>query len=140
MALSYFKKRPIRKALPQRPLAPWILGIAGALSAVLLYGLVLLGFGIDPGFPPLLAIGSGLLLVCAALYFIPKWTADPRWRRSHLFALIFGTLLGSMLISFVGFTGTAGPDLYFKVITNVLAVALLVALGSKISKATVATI
>jgi hypothetical protein len=45
-----------------------------------------------------------------------------------------------MLISFVGFTGTAGPDLSFKVITNVLAVALLVALGSKISKATVATI
>jgi hypothetical protein len=77
MALSYFKKRPIRKALPQRPLAPWILGIAGALSAVLLYGLVLLGFGIDPGFPPLLAIGIGLLVVWAALFFIPNGPLTP---------------------------------------------------------------
>jgi hypothetical protein len=133
------KNRPDRPAAgpkPQpatlRPLAPGLLAIIGAIWVSLLFGLVLLGFGIAPGFPPLLAVAGGLFLLWTALFFLPKWTADPRWQPNHVFALIAGTILGSMLISFVGFIGTTGPDLYFKIITNLIAAALLVLLFKKI--------
>jgi hypothetical protein len=41
-------------------------------------------------------------------------------------------VLGSMLVGFLGFIGSGGPDLYFKVIINTLAVGLLISLGLKI--------
>jgi hypothetical protein len=43
--------------------------------------------------------------------------------------LIFGTMLGSMMVGFIGFIGAAPVDLYFKILCNVLVVALLIALG-----------
>jgi hypothetical protein len=127
-ALSSRQNKSVSQPSSLKPLSPWILGITGAIWATLLFGLVLLGFGIDPAFPPLIAILGGLFLLWAAIFFVPKWAADTRWGRNHSFALLFGTILGSMLISFVGFIGTAGPDLYFKLITNIIAVVLMIIL------------
>jgi hypothetical protein len=124
---------PGHEPAPLRPLAPWLMATTSAIWTVPLYGLVLLGFGIAPGFPPLIAIAGGLFLLTTALFFIPRWAADPRWQQRHLFALMAGTILGSMLIGFVGFMGAPGPDLYFKIITNIIAVVLLIALGSRIA-------
>jgi hypothetical protein len=129
LALGPYRHALSRESAPLRPPPPWLLGTAGALWAVLWYGLVLLGFGIAPSFPPAVAIGAGLLLVAAILCLLPRWAADPRWHRGHEFGVIFGTMLGSMLAGFVGFIGSAPADLYFKVLVNVLAVVLLTALG-----------
>jgi hypothetical protein len=38
-------------------------------------------------------------------------------------------MLGSMMAGFIGFIGSAPADLYFKILVNLLAVALLIALG-----------
>lgn len=128
--------RPDRPFASSKPPAPWILIIAGVLWATLLYGLVLLGFGIAPYFPPSIAICSGILLLAVPLLLLPRWTADLRWQRNHLFALVFGVALGSMLIGFIGFIDSGGPDLYFKIIINIIAVAGLILLGARIKKET----
>ena len=133
IALNNSPNRPNHHPKTLKPLAPWLLGTIGAAWAVPLFGLVLLGFGIAPNFPPVIAIGGGGLLLGLALFLVPKWTADARWQRIHSFALIFGTIMGSMLIGFVGFLDSVGPDLYFKIITNGIAIILLILLGVKIS-------
>src|SRR5262249_28985186 len=100
--------------------------------AVLWYGLVLLAFGIAPSFPPWLAVGAGLLLATAILALLPRWAVDPRWRRDHEFAVIFGTMMGSMAAGFVGFLGAVRVDLYFKIVVDLLALALMIALGYRV--------
>src|SRR5262249_34284268 len=57
-----------------------------------------------------------------------------RWQRGHAFALVFGTMLGSMLAGFIGFLGAARADLSFKILVDLLAVALMLALGSRIRR------
>jgi hypothetical protein len=129
LALGPYRHALSRRSTPLRPPPPWLLGTAGALWAMLWYGLVLLGFGIAPSFPPAAAIGAGLLLAAVILCLLPRWAADPRWRRGHEFGVIFGTMLGSMIAGFIGFIGSAPADLYFKILINLLAVALMIALG-----------
>jgi hypothetical protein len=101
---------------------------------VLWYGLVLLAFGIAPSFPPSVAVGTGLLLAACILLILPRWTVDPRWQRRHEFAVIFGPMLGSMMAGFIGFLGAAPVDLYFKVVVDLLAVAVMIALGFKVRR------
>ena len=130
---------PSRSALacaptPLRPPPAWLLGIAGVLWAVLWYGLVMLGFGIAPSFPPSLAVGTGLLLVACTLLVLPRWTVDSRWLPSHQFGLIFGTMIGSMLAGFIGFIGAAPVDLYFKILVDTLAVVFMLALGLRLRR------
>ncbi|HVZ65176.1 MAG TPA: hypothetical protein VG936_11440 [Lacunisphaera sp.] len=114
-----------RGSSPRPPPSPWVLGLAGGLWAVPLYGLVLLGFGVAPAFPPALAVVAGVGLVIAALLTVPRWSAHPAWERRHAFGLVFGTMLGAMLVSFVGFIGAARMDLYFKIIVDLAAVGYL---------------
>jgi hypothetical protein len=116
------------------PPKPLLLMLAGCCWAILLYGIVLLGFGIAPGFPPLIAVFSGLTLAGCAIYFIPHWTSSRLWQSKHTFFVISGTLLGSMLAGFIGFIGATPPDLYFKIAANALAVIFLVRLGYSILK------
>jgi hypothetical protein len=129
LALGPYRHALSRESAPLRPPSPWLLGIAGALWAVLWYGLVLLGFGIAPSFPPAVAIGAGILLATMIVCLLPRWAADPLWRRGHEFGVIFGTMLGSMMAGFIGFIGSAPVDLYFKVLANVVAVVLMITLG-----------
>jgi hypothetical protein len=134
MAFKVFKNTML--PAPLKPLPLWLLGIAGAIWSVPLYGIVLLGFGIAPGFPPLAAIAGGLILGPGILFLVPRWAADTRWQSGQQFALIAGTIMSSMLIGFLGFIYSGGPDLYFKIVTNVIAAILLVMLGIKIKRST----
>jgi len=133
-ALGPFRDALARESRPLRPPPPWSLGVAGAVWAVLWYGLVLLAFGIAPSFPPAAAVGIGLAAVAAILLCLPSWTADRRWHRGHAFALVFGTMLGSMMAGFIGFLGAARADLSFKILVELLPVALMLALGSRIRR------
>lgn len=133
MALQVFKSRqPI--SAPLKPLPVWLLAITGACWATLLYGLVLLGFGIAPGFPPLVAMALGLLLALIALLLVPRWVAGTYWHSNQQFALIFGVMLGAMIAGQIGFMGTTGHDLYFKVITNVITIILMIRLGLRVKR------
>ena len=116
---------PTSISYPVAPPAPILLIIAAALWSILLFGLVLLGFGIAPQFPPAAAIAGGIILAIAGPLTIPRWKSHQRWKSLHIFALVLGILLGSMAISFIGFIGSAGPDLYFKIIMDGIAVILL---------------
>lgn len=112
------RKASVRSASPP-PLAA--LGGGGALWAVLWYGLVLLGFGIAPTFPPTVAIVAGLFLAATPLCLLPRWSAHASWSPRHTFAVFSGTIAGSMLVSFIGFIGAAPWDLGFKIIVDVIA-------------------
>jgi hypothetical protein len=127
-ALGPYRQALSRESAPLRPPPPWVVGTAGALWAMLWYGLVLLAFGIAPSFPPAVAIGAGLLLAGVIVCLLPRWAADRRWRRDHEFGVIFGSMLGSMIAGFIGFIGAAPVDLYFKIVINVLAVVLMIVL------------
>ena len=118
-----------------RPLSPVALGIIGGLWAALLFGLVLLGFGYDPVFPEWIAvIVPILLLVLLPFLVLPRYTSHPDWNIKHQFGLTCGTIIGSMAAGQIGFIGTYGADLYFKIISNIVAVILLILLGIRITK------
>ena len=125
MIFIALKKASVLPQKPMTPPSPILLIIAAALWSILLFGLVLLGFGIAPQFPPAAAIAGGIILAIAGLLTIPRWKSHQRWKSLHIFALVLGILLGSMAISFIGFIGSAGPDLYFKIIMDGIAVILL---------------
>ncbi len=131
VALRLSPKAPGSVLTPPRP---WLLSLIGAIWAVLWFGLVVLAFGIDPAFPEAAAGAGGLFIVALLLIFMPRWAAHPKWSRAHDFALIAGGLTGSMIVSFVGFIGSANMDLWFKVVVDLLAVAGLVWLGRRIGR------
>jgi hypothetical protein len=130
--------KPITQVnLPKNPLKSplcLILGIAGALWAIVLYGIVLLGFGISPSFPPLIAVMIGLILAFIPLYFLPRMTNSPTWKNKQVFSLLSGVISGSMLAGFIAFWNQVNSDLYFKILMNLVAFVLLVLLRNSIWK------
>lgn len=133
VALGPWREKVASPAAPVQPPLAWSVATCGFLWAVLWYGLVLLGFGIAPAFPPAIAVTAGLVISIAILLLLPRWTAHPAWRAGHGYALVFGTLTGAMLAGFIAFIGwSTTPDLYFKIITNIIAIALMIRLGLRI--------
>ena len=116
-------KRVVRS---MKPPPGWLLFIAGGLWSTALFGLLLMAFGIAPEFPVLLSVSWGIVLFLIGLLLLPRWALDT----SGIYILLFGTILGSMAVSFVGFGG--GKDLYFKIIVDVIALLLLILLGRRI--------
>ena len=125
---------PPRFAAQAKPPTPALIGLSGAIWATLWFLLVVLAFGIAPELPGLAVFAAGLVLMAIVLLTLPRWAAHPAWRSSHAYGLFFGTLAGAMLASFVGFQGAAPADLWFKVATNLIALALMLVLGSKIAR------
>jgi hypothetical protein len=133
-ALGPFRKSLAQPSAPLKPPSPRLIGVAGFVWATLWYVLALLAFGLAPQFPPAIAVGVGILLSVAILLFLPRWSAYPGWGDNHQFATVFGVILGSMLLSFVGFIGSLPLDLYFKIGVDALAVLLLLALGRRLRR------
>jgi hypothetical protein len=133
-AIGPFRNRLVMPSYSLNPPATWIIIITGGLWAVILYGIVLLAFGILPSFPPLLAIGIGIILAATALYFMPGWIVNEMWTDKHTFSVIFGVMIGSMLAGFIGFIGATHADLYFKIFINLVALILLILLGGRVKK------
>jgi hypothetical protein len=125
----------IRVPPPAPPPSPWLLGGAGAVWAMLWYGLCLLAFGIAPHVPPAAAIGPAVLVAALAIAQLPRFTAHPGWGRRHAFGLFYGTLIGAMGVSFIGFIGAAPADLWFKVAADAAALLLLGWLGARLGTA-----
>jgi hypothetical protein len=134
-ALGPFRRSLAQPSRPLQPPAPWLIGAASCIWAMLWYALVLLAFGIEPRFPPAVAVGAGVTLTSLILLLLPRWTAHREWTDRHQFATIFGTIVGSMMLSFVGFIGSLRMDLYFKIGVDALALFLLIALGTRLQRA-----
>ena len=117
-----------------KPPWPWLTGLLGAVWAVLWFGLVVLAFGLNPGFPEAAAGAGGLAIVALLLFFVPRWAAHPAWCKWHDYALIAGSLTGSMAVSFVGFIGSANADLWFKIVVDVAALIGLVWLARRVRR------
>lgn len=122
---------PVKALAPPRPV--W-LSIIGALWSVLLYGVLVLAFGIAPAFPVSVAVALGLMLSALAIFLTPRWAASPEWHASHTMLLICGVIVGAMAVSFIGFIVSTWWDLTFKIVTNVAAVILLIYLNKKLQK------
>ena len=117
------------------PPSPWLLGLGGAVWAVLVFGLCLLAFGIDPDFPPAAAIGGGIALSALVIFLLPRFAAHPDWRPAHGYGLLFGTMIGSMGVTFIGFIDAAPADLWFKIVVDAIAFLLLAWLGLRLKRA-----
>lgn len=135
-ALGPSKYKLTHLSAPLKPVNTWLPGILGALWATVLYVVVVLAFGLKPDFPPTAAIAIGFVLLILALWLVPRWAAYEGWTARHTYSLVCGTVVGSMLVGFVGFIGASPPDLYFKIIVNIIAAILLVILGVKVAKQT----
>lgn len=109
-----------------------IVGGLGALWAAAWFCLVVLAFGIAPRVPPLAVVVVALLIVAALLLVVPRWASSERWGPRYDFAVIAGSLCGSMAVSFFAFQGAATADLWFKIIADCGAVAALVWLGRRV--------
>jgi hypothetical protein len=120
---------------PASPPSPWLLGLGGAIWAILVFGLCLLAFGIAPDFPPAAAIGGGVALSALAIASLPRFAAHPGWRPLHGYGLVLGTMTGSMGISFIGFLGAADADFWFKLVVDAIAFVLLLWLGLRLKRA-----
>ena len=133
-AIGPFRNRIDSTFPPLNPPLAWIMIIIGGLWAIVLYGIVMIAFGILPSFPPFLAIGIDLILATIALYFIPRWIVNVKWTSKHSFSVIFGVMIGSMLAGFIGFIGAAHADLYFKIFIDLVALILMILLGDKVKR------
>jgi hypothetical protein len=88
---------------PMAPWPPWLLGVAGIIAAALWYCIVLLAFRARATVPPYVPMAGGIALATLGIALLPKFAAHPAWNDSHRMGLVFGTIAGSMAISFVGF-------------------------------------
>jgi hypothetical protein len=136
--LVYLAIGPMRESFrgarrPLSPPSPWLLGVAGFIAAFIWHALVVLAFGMRPTFPVWVAMTVCLTLVALGWYFIPRYAAHPAWSDSHRIGISLGTIVGAMLVSFVGFIyGTSPLDLWGKIVMNVIATILLVWLALKV--------
>jgi hypothetical protein len=133
-AIGPFRNKLVFPSSSLNPPKGWIIIIAGGFWAVILYGIVLMAFGILPSFPPVLAIGIGIILAATALYFMPGWIVNEMWTSKHTFSVILGVMIGSMLAGYIGFIGAAHADLYFKIFINLVALILMFLLGSRVKR------
>ena len=132
IAIGPLRNKFVLISLPLSPFPSWLLTITAGLWTITLYGIVRLAIGISPKFPILIVIVMGVLLSIEAIYFLPKWIVSPWWQPRHMFSLISGTLLGSLLAGFIGYYGAVSIDLYFKIFADILGVILMIILGFRI--------
>lgn len=128
---------PLRTVLagpskPWMPPPPWLLATLACIWANFWYTLVLLAFGVAPTFPPPIATGSGILLAATIVLILPHWTAHSLWDNTHQYCVIAGAIIGSMMLSFVGFIGALPMDLYFKIGLDLVATVLLIVFGLRL--------
>jgi hypothetical protein len=129
LALGPLRRRIAQPPKAIRPPHPALLFLLSGIATAVLFGLVLLGFGIQPSFPPPLAVAIGLGLAALIVAFVPRFYAHESWNHWHDVGILYGAIITNMAVFFVGFIGSMPLDFYGKVILNALAVVLLLRLA-----------
>jgi hypothetical protein len=114
-----------------RPPHPLALFLLSGLATAVVFGLVLLGFGIQPAFPPA-AVPIGLILAVLMVVFVPRFYAHETWNVWHEVGILYGAIIANVGVFFVGFIGAAPIDFYGKVVLDSIAVMLLVWLAVRL--------
>jgi hypothetical protein len=65
---------------------------------------------------------------------LPRFAAHSDWRPVHGYGLLFGTMIGSMGVTFIGFIDAAPADLWFKIAADAVAFVLLLWLGLRLRR------
>jgi hypothetical protein len=99
--------------------------LLSGLATAILFGLVLLGFGITPTFPPAIAFAIGVILIALMLVLLPRFYAHEGWTIWHQVGLIYGAIIANMAVFFVGFIDATPLDFYGKVVLDGTAIAFL---------------
>ncbi len=133
LAFGPLKKKLSLTASGKKP-SRFVLYATGILWAVILYGIVLLAFGLAPYIWPIVPIAVGIFLILTALTFVPKWVSSVLWLEGDVFALVFAIMIGAMAAGYIGFIGALPSDLYFKIGTNAIAIVLMFRLGIIINR------
>ena len=118
----------------RNPPHPILLGVGGAVWATAWFGLVLLAFGIAPQLSAPTVFAGFLVLILLVLAGMIRWAASTRWTERHSFAIFFGTLTGAMLASSAGFMDALPMDIWFKAVTNLIALGLMILLGRTVMR------
>ncbi len=125
LAVGPTRRMLAAQAKPLTPPHPVVVfGLAVAAAAVI-FGLCLLGFGIQPAFPPAAAVAIALVLALILFLFAPRFMAHDGWGRWHDIAAQYGMILSNFAVMFVAFIGAAPVDLYGKVVLDAVAVLLM---------------
>jgi hypothetical protein len=131
---------PRRVATPPRRRAwsPWILGPIAFIFALFWWLLIALPY-LPPatfqGASPLVPIAIGLGWATLALLVIRYLSSDRKgWQDRHRFALIFGAILANMLGGAIVILAAAPIDKIGKLVFDLIALVLLVALGWRLRK------
>lgn len=131
LAFRIGKKPPSTRSFA--PPTAWLLFAMATIWAIVLYGLVVIAFGIAPTLPPAISLGLGVALAAAALV-VPLWSRHRNWTDLRTWSIVSGAITGTMLASFVGFVQSIDSDFWFKTIVNVLAMIGLIALGVRVRR------
>ncbi len=131
LAVGPFRRAVATPAKAITPLHPIVVGGLALAVSVVLFGLVVLAFGIKPDFPPLAAVAIAFVIALLLVAIVPGWLASPKWSRVHEVSATYGAIIGNCGAMFVGFIGAVPIDLYGKIILDVLALLLMVWLAAR---------
>ena len=136
LAVGPFRRLLAGQARPMSPPHPLVAAVLGVVFSVVLFGVLVMAYGIKPDVPPMVPTAVGLVLALLALVFVPGWMAHERWGRWHDIALTYSVTAGNCGIMFIGFlnAGTAPIDLWGKVVLDAIAALLLLWLLAKVAR------
>ncbi|MES1201466.1 MAG: hypothetical protein ABUS57_08445 [Pseudomonadota bacterium] len=131
---------------PLAPPPPIVLGALSFVFAVLVEALAAMAFGAAPTISPVIVLGLTFVVVALAIWLVPSWAAHAKWRDAHRYGLVFGGIVGNSLAGFLGFVSIdslsplhlsvfATPlDFWGKVGVDVIALVLLIVLGTRVGR------
>ena len=112
LAVGPFRRLFAGTARPISPPHPVVLFVLAGITAVAIYGIEVMAFGIAPQVPTVAPLAGGLVMAALMLWLVPSWMASPKWTSWHAIAMTFAVTWGNWGIMFDGFGG--GLDLYGK--------------------------
>jgi hypothetical protein len=115
---------PMRRA----PL-PWSVGLAAMAFGFPWWVLIVLVFVPRPSIPVWLALVGGSIWAGVAFVAIRRWSMGSGWNDQHRWALAFGALIVCMAAGFLGSSVWPRIDLVAKVVLNVIALVLMLAMA-----------
>lgn len=117
---------------------PWLAGSSAFVLALPCFLLTGISYGAAPHLPFWIPMAGGIAWAILSLMLLRRWASSSSWSVMHRFALVFGALLGSMASGYAIFaSGALLIDWIGKIVLNIVAIALMIALAGKLRLRTV---
>jgi hypothetical protein len=109
--------------------SPWIAAIAAFILPAAWWALMALIFNPRPAFRASTALVAGVIWAVLGFFALWRLSATAAWNDRHRWAVSAGATVACMAPGYLSLAGWTTPDLAFKILTNLMAVAGLVLLG-----------